>query len=161
MPCKKHEHKCPKCQQTWWCEDYGCIKTRMRRTRYCHGSRCAQDAVKKPEKAKPPVEPGMFDTGDYPHYGGTPPHQADAASREAAEAVRHRVGNQQERVFQALQSLPFRAGTDDDIARITGLPRSSICARRNELVKKGLVRKTNTRKRTQHGGSANVWTVTT
>ena len=127
----------------------------MRRDTLCGGGRCHRD-VKVGEKPKKIQQPGLGFGGEkYGFYGGTPPHTDGDTSLEAAIKVVPKVGKQQARVHEAFK----RNGpsTDDQLAAATGLPLSSICARRNELRKMGLVVATIRRRKTRQGGTAKVW----
>ena len=151
---RQHEHRCRKCRYTWWCRSEPCGKSGMRRDTLCGGGRCNQDVKHKKEKRMAPLEEDLF-SGSYNHYGGTPPHVDTDTSRQAAIAVLPKVGKQQARVYEAFKVCG--PSTDDQLSQATGLPLSSICARRNELCKMGLVQKTINRRSTRQGGTAIVW----
>lgn len=63
-------------------------------------------------------------------------------SREGAEKALPKAGTQMAMVYAALQRQPL---TDAEIVTWTGFALSVVCARRNELVKRGLVQEAGTR----------------
>lgn len=47
---RSHQHKCPTCQDKWWCTDAACGRTGFRYDRYCHLGTCnrtVEEAHKK------------------------------------------------------------------------------------------------------------------
>lgn len=70
-------------------------------------------------------------------YGGTTPQSAHA-SRAGAEDARARVASQLLRYLAYLKARP-QGATDAEAAAFLEIERTSVCARRNALVKAGLV----------------------
>ena len=79
----------------------------------------------------------MPSLGDYPTlpFEGTTARSRHA-SWTGAKAAEPRAGSQALRVLVALKAQPM---TDHELSHALGLPLATICARRNALVKMGLV----------------------
>lgn len=62
-------------------------------------------------------------------------------------------------VFKAILYSDMNGMTIEEIANETGIKLQTVCARRNELDKKGLVIDSGNRRKTSSGRSAKVWIV--
>ena len=65
--------------------------------------------------------------------------------------------NQQKRIYKLL--CTFGPRSDADIVKETGLPISTVTARRNELIERGLVRKQGTKKNFKTDRTVIAWGV--
>lgn len=83
-------------------------------------------------------------------------HHKDAGDTEraGAESVTPRSGTQRAAVLRAIQDSPR---TDHEISRYLLLPMSSVNARRNELVRDGLVEDSGLRRKGPYGNDNVVW----
>lgn len=93
-------------------------------------------------------------------YGGLPPHQgASETSKKAADVILPRLGRLQKAYLAYLHVCGPTGATDHNAAAGLGRPLSSICARRNELMKfdPPLVRDSGRTRTTNYGGTATVW----
>ena len=115
--------------------------------RYCQTCRSYREDHEHP--------PSLFDDG-YPLYGGAPPHEPVATSREAAVRIETEVGRLQGQVLDALRVRGAEGATDDELEVLLGLRHQTVSARRRELVLLGRVRPTGSRP-TRSGRRAKVW----
>jgi hypothetical protein len=87
-------------------------------------------------------------------YQGT----LDWTSHEAATKARRFAGRQGTRLLAWYRSRGEAGSTDHEAAVALGMARSSICARRNELMVSGLVERRGDRRRVgQFGVEQQVW----
>lgn len=83
------------------------------------------------------------------------PHNGTETSVAAAKAAAPRVGTDKRRILDVFE---LRGDwTQDEIALHLFMPRSTVCARMNELEREGYVRKTNATRQTQYGRMAAVY----
>ena len=79
--------------------------------------------------------------------------RSSATSREAAVAALPRVSSQEARVLEALRLRPL---TREEIADLTGIRLSAVCARCAALRERGLIRDSGERRLTSAGRRAEV-----
>lgn len=106
-----------------------------------------------------PTVPSWQRPSSYPLYDGTPPHEAPATSREAAESIAPVVNHLQQVALDAILDAGRYGATDDEIEVATGMKHQTASARRRELYLMGIIRSTGTRP-TRSGRKAKVWTST-
>ncbi len=75
----------------------------------------------------------------------------------AARAIAPRTGSQRHTVLLHLVLAGWQGLTDGQLEEVTGLRRSSICARRNELREHGYVADSGRRRRDPSGMQAIIW----
>lgn len=85
---------------------------------------------------------------------------APDTERAAAAAVLPRSGTQRARVYELLRAASERGMTDWELVDSLGMLRSSVCARRNELIREGWVIDSGRRRRERTGSHAIVWVTT-
>jgi predicted Rossmann fold nucleotide-binding protein DprA/Smf involved in DNA uptake len=90
----------------------------------------------------------------YDLFGGTPPHVRVNTSIEAARKIKS-VATKKAR--EILHLVKDRSSTCFELEGVTGWPHQTVSARLRELELKGLVRKTNTKRRTQGKASGRVY----
>ena len=90
-------------------------------------------------------------------YGGLPPHQRVDTSREAAISMLPHVGAQQTKVLEFLEARGERGATDEEIEHGIGMLRQGVCGRRNELVKRYLVKFSGKYRTASTGRRVRVW----
>ena len=98
--------------------------------------------------------------GEYPFYGGTPPHEPVLTSYLAAERITTEVNKLQAQVLDVIKECGDRGATDDEIERKLWMRHQTVSARRRELVLMGLVKESGETRATSSGRKANVWVVT-
>lgn len=90
-----------------------------------------------------------------------PPFQKNSdTSRAAAIAQVPKLGNAQAQYVRYMRHCGPIGSTDHEAAEQLGRPLSSICARRNEMMKRGYIRDSGARRPTRYGGRAVVWVIT-
>ena len=87
------------------------------------------------------------------------PHNYTETSRGAAVAIGPKLGHLQDLVLALFQARGRRGATNDEIARMSGLGIPTVCARRNELMKLGLIEDSGERRKTASGRNAQVWVI--
>lgn len=104
------------------------------------------------------AQPSLFDTVTMPASGK---HHANAGDteREGAEFVTPRSGSQRHRMLKALAAAPYGL-TDFDLVREVRIARTSVCARRNELMEAGMVADSGRRVRGPFGPRNAIWELT-
>jgi len=87
-----------------------------------------------------------------------PPCQAHSeTSREAAESILESCNRLQKEVYEVILSRGEHGATDDEIQVALEMNPSTQRPRRIELDKKGLIRSTETKRKTRTGRKATVW----
>jgi len=94
---------------------------------------------------------------DASNQESLPYNRGSETSKEAAEAKKETRARDEARVLNFLRSRGEEGATDYEIEKSTGLRQSSASARRNGLVKKGLVRDSGMKRKTSTGQRAIVW----
>ncbi len=95
---------------------------------------------------------------DYDLYGGKPPHvEGSDTSEAAAEKIVESAGTLQARVFAFLKQSGPHGCTDEFLQKNLKLKAQTETARRRELVLKGLVVDSGTKRTVSSGRSATVW----
>ena len=92
--------------------------------------------------------------GDYPLYGGTPPHEDPETSRDAAEEIRHIARTQRERVQRYVCEQGYTGATCDEVEIALDMPHQTTSARIRELAQLGGLVVTKLRRKTSHGRGA-------
>ena len=94
-------------------------------------------------------------------YGGLPPHQKGSdTSREGARSVARGAPTKRTEVYGYILARSDAGATDAEIERGLSILRQSVCARRNELVKLGMIRDSGRRRTSLHTGRrCAVWVV--
>ena len=102
-------------------------------------------------------------TRDLPLFerGGLPPHQKGSdTSREAARSVARGAPTKRAEVYGYILARGDAGATDAEIEGGLSMLRQSVCARRNELVKLGMIRDSGRRRNSPHTGRrCAVWVV--
>ena len=107
-------------------------------------------------------QPSLLDAQLAPAHNGTPTSVAAAVAatpkvspqkRAILDLFEERWGNE----LWAERLNHFGDWTQDEASIELGLPRSTICARFNELERDGLIKKTEETRRTRYGRSAAVY----
>lgn len=87
-----------------------------------------------------------------------PPFQPGSATSEAAAvAAMESAPTRREEVYEFLKSRGEHGATDDEIQQALGYPRSSVGARRNELMNEGLIIDSGDTRATRYGRQATIW----
>ncbi len=96
-------------------------------------------------------------------YGGLPPHQKGSdTSREAARSAAECAPTKRAEVYGYILARGDAGATDAEIEGGLSMLRQSVCARRNELVKLGMIRDSGHRRNSPHTGRrCAVWVVRT
>ena len=94
----------------------------------------------------------------YNLYGGLPPHRKVDTSKEAAVSILPHVNAMQERVLGYIES--HDGATDSEIEQGLKMLRQTVCARRNELMKLGLVKWSGEYRKADTGRRVRVWVAT-
>lgn len=82
---------------------------------------------------------------------------ASDTERAAAAKIAPRSGTQRAAVYNAIAFAGPHGMTDWEIVDATGILRSAVCARRNELVRDGFVMDSGRRRLERTGSKAIVW----
>ena len=82
---------------------------------------------------------------------------APDTERKAAIAVYPRTGTQRRRVYDYLEQRGSRGATDWELAESLHISRTGVGARRNELMKEGLVKDSGLRRIGPYGLKGIVW----
>lgn len=87
------------------------------------------------------------------------PHNSTPTSIAAAKAAGPKVGTQKAHILDRMAHGPMVSWgyTQDELSRALYLPRSTVCARCNELEREGFIVKTNRTRETQYGRQAAVY----
>jgi hypothetical protein len=105
---------------------------------------------------------GTFIEGnaDLPLFkAATPPAQKHSAtSKAAADGIKLLAAGLRGKVLSFIDSRGAEGATDEEISRATGINPSTARPRRVELVARGLIEKSGTRK-TASGRRADVWVI--
>lgn len=88
-----------------------------------------------------------------------PPHNASDTSRAAARSMRRRAPTLRERVHCELIRRGRAGATDEELQVALGMSIPTETARRNELLRAGIVRDSGRRRRTTSGRTATVWVI--
>ena len=93
-------------------------------------------------------------------YAGRPGFvRGSDTSEAAADSVADRRVSHQQKVLKYFKRVGTQGTTDDDIEVALGLRHQTASARRRELELKGLVSKTDRRRRTRSGRTAAVYVI--
>lgn len=84
-------------------------------------------------------------------------HNGTDTSRAAAEQIEPRRPNLRGLVLDFVRACQYRGATIDEITLHLKMQMQTVCARRNELGKLGLVADSGQRRRTRSGNTAIVW----
>jgi len=96
--------------------------------------------------------------GQYPLFGGLPPHQKKSrTSREAAIRAEKNVRTVLHRVLLFYQSQGRVGATNDEVSFSLGIPIQTICARKRELEIQGFIVPANRTRKTRCGRLAEVY----
>ena len=97
----------------------------------------------------------LFESGYLP-----PHHKGSDTSREAARSVAEDAPTQRSEVYGYILARGQAGATDAEIERGLSMLRQSVCARRNELVRLGMIRDSGRRRTAPHTGRlCAVWVV--
>lgn len=88
---------------------------------------------------------------------GTLPANESKTSRAAAVAMRRASGGQLARVLQYVVMRGSEGATNEEIAGACEIKLQSVCARTNDLAKRGLIRDSGRERKTSSGHNARVW----
>ena len=105
----------------------------------------------------------LFPDDEQQPYGGLPPYQKGSdTSREAARSVARGAPTKRAEVYGYILARGDDGATDAEIEGGLSMLRQSVCARRNELVKLGMIRDSGRRRTSLHTGRrCAVWVVRT
>ena len=97
------------------------------------------------------------------HSGGLPPYQKGSdTSRDAASSVAESAPTKRAEVYGYILARGKAGATDAEIEGGLSMLRQSVCARRNELAKLGMIRDSGRRRTSLHTGRrCAVWVVRT
>lgn len=105
------------------------------------------------------------DPGSLPLFGGTDnlpvPHNGSPTSREAAQRIAPTAKSIRAAVLKHIVMCGPRGCTDEECQRALSLRVQTQTARRNELMRQGLVRDSGQRRLTSSGRRATVWVAST
>lgn len=95
---------------------------------------------------------------EYDLYGGTPPHQMDSDTSEAAaHQIKSSALTQRQRVHQYIKEQGDLGATDNEIQIALDMISNTEQPRRRELVLKGQIMDSGHRRKTKAGRMAVVW----
>jgi hypothetical protein len=119
-------------------------------------------ATDEGDRMTPQQQPSLFDSSRLAYRGRTP--TALACSRAAAvKATRQSDGfapPQRERMVAEYRRAGEYGCTDSEMADLTTISRQSICLRRAELMKAGLVHDSGQERKNRNGCACTVWVTT-
>ena len=103
----------------------------------------------------------LFPDDERQPYGGLPPYRKGSdTSREAARSVARGAPTKRAEVYGYILARGDDGATDAEIERGLSMLRQTVCARRNELVKLGMIRDSGRRRTSLHTGRrCAVWVV--
>ena len=87
------------------------------------------------------------------------PHSDEDTSREAAKRMIPHLARLESLVLEAIRAAGPGGLCDHEIERVTGLKHQTASARRRELVLRGLIKDSGTRRKTDSGRDAKAWTI--
>ena len=105
------------------------------------------------------AERPMSRDGYIPYNGQVPRVAGSDTSRQAAESIEGSVDTMRARVLAFIRSSGLDGATDDEMEAEMGMRHQTVSARRRELVLKGLVRDSGSRRETRSGRKATVWEI--
>ena len=95
--------------------------------------------------------------GNYPYYGGKPPHVNQQTSEDAADAIEAIAPTVRLKVYKFIIACGVHGATDDECQFGIPLHPNTQTPRRRELVQDGTVIQSGRKRRTRRGSWANVW----
>lgn len=108
-------------------------------------------------KEPQPGQTRLFEADPFENRIGLAHRTAADTERAAAAAVAPNSGTQRGRIYLALRRAGAAGLTDWEIVEGLGILRSSVCGRRNELLRDDLIKDSGRRRVERTGHKAIVW----